>query len=184
MNKLDQKMEALQVKLKETQDAMATNLYSTQLIVEEKEIKLELEKWAIIQERVLRQISRAVWITRGDSNSKFFYAQLKARQSKNNIDTICNEQGVKLTDPKQRDQQLMLIQPVTKEDVLQALKELPNDKAPRVDGFNAEFYKENWYVIGEEVSMAVLQFFDSRKMLKEANCTTLNQVPKVTNPTD
>ncbi|XP_070004400.1 uncharacterized protein [Nicotiana sylvestris] len=144
MNKLDQKIEALQAKVKETQEAMATDLYNAQLIIEEKEIVLEVEKWAIIQERVLRQKSRVVWISQ--------------ERSTNAAD-------------------------LTKGDVQQALKELPNDKAPGVDGFNAEFFKEYWSVIGEEVSIVVLQFFEFGKMLKEANYTTLILVPKVTNPT-
>nr|XP_016495957.1 PREDICTED: uncharacterized protein LOC107814971 [Nicotiana tabacum] len=152
-NKLDQKIEDLQAKLKDTQEDLEADLYIAQLIMEEKELVLKLEKWATIQERVLRQKSRVVWITHRDSNSKFFYAQLKARHSRNNIATIYNEHGVKLTDPKQvqkefiaffqklmgsraqelpclnthiakdgpclqRDQQMLLIQPVTKLDIL------------------------------------------------------------------
>ncbi|XP_075074555.1 uncharacterized protein LOC142162138 [Nicotiana tabacum] len=60
----------------------------------------ELEKWSTIEERILRQKSRVTWIDYGDSNSKYFYAQLKIRASKNNITTVYNDIGVKITDPK------------------------------------------------------------------------------------
>lgn len=40
------------------------------------------------------------------------------------------------------EQQLLLLQPVTKEEVVQALKDLPNDKTPGIDGFPTEFFKE------------------------------------------
>lgn len=82
----------------------------------------------------------------------------------------------------QRKQQQLLIQPVTRLDILQALKDLPNDKARGVDGFNAKIFKEYWSVIGDVIE-AILQFFESGKLLREVNCITLTLVPKVTNPT-
>lgn len=39
-------------------------------------------------------------IKAGDRNTKFFHAHLKARQSRNNIASICNEQGIRVTEPK------------------------------------------------------------------------------------
>ncbi|XP_075101661.1 uncharacterized protein LOC142177098 [Nicotiana tabacum] len=72
---------------------------------------------------------------------------------------------------------------VTREEVLQALKELPNDKAPGIDGYPAEFFKEYWGIVGEDIINAILQFFENGKLLKEVNCTTITLVPKVANPT-
>lgn len=63
MTKQGQKIMDLQVKLKDTQEELETGLYNAQLIMEEKELMLEIEKWAAIHESVLRQKSRAVWFT-------------------------------------------------------------------------------------------------------------------------
>lgn len=48
----------------------------------------------------MRQKSRATWIDYGDSNSKYFFAQMKIRASKNTITTVYNDMGMKITDPK------------------------------------------------------------------------------------
>jgi len=43
-----------------------------------------------------------------------------------------------------QDQQMKLMKEITREDVLLALKKLPLDKAPGIDGFLAEFFKTSW----------------------------------------
>lgn len=50
MTKLDQGIVDLQEKLKDTQEELEANLYNAQLIVEEKGLMPELEKWATIHE--------------------------------------------------------------------------------------------------------------------------------------
>ncbi|KAF3662152.1 hypothetical protein FXO37_12577 [Capsicum annuum] len=46
-------------------------------------------------------------------------------------------------------------------DMDQALKDLPPDKSPGIDGFNAEFFKSYWQIIGEEVTEGILQFCEN-----------------------
>lgn len=65
---------------------------------------------------------------------------------------------------------------------MKALKDLPVDKSPGIDGYNAEFFKTYWEIIGEEVTNGVLQFFENGKLLKGVNTTTVTLVPKVTAP--
>ncbi|XP_019260707.1 PREDICTED: uncharacterized protein LOC109238677 [Nicotiana attenuata] len=90
----------LKHKLGEIQDKLAEDLFNGSLINEEKEILIEMEKWGTIHERVLRQKSRATWISLEVSNTRFFHAHMKARQARNRISSIQNEQGVLITDPK------------------------------------------------------------------------------------
>ncbi|XP_060210370.1 uncharacterized protein LOC132637275 [Lycium barbarum] len=80
-------------------------------------------------------------------------------------------------------QQQQMLQPVTKEEITQVVKALPLDKSPGMDGYPAEFYKQFWSIVGEEVTLAVMQFFQTGKLLKGVNCTTITLIPKVPNPT-
>jgi hypothetical protein len=45
--------------------------------------------------------------------------------------------------------------PISEEEVLQTIKHLPNDKAPKPDGFTSHFYKACWQTIKNDVMVAV-----------------------------
>jgi len=56
------------------------------------------------------------------------------------------------------------------------------DKALGADGFNAGFFKRMWHIVGEDVINVVSSFFQTHRMLKEMNTTSISLVPKVANP--
>ena len=60
--------------------------------------------------------------------------------------------------------------------------DIPDDKAPGIDGFNSCFYKHCWDIVGEEISEAVLEVFRTGKLLKAINMTSLTLIPKVKCP--
>jgi hypothetical protein len=80
-------------------------------------------------------------------------------------------------------QQHILAQDVTREEIKHAMFSLKNNKAPGPDGFNAGFFKSMWHIVGEDVINAISSFFQTRRMLKEMNATSISLVPKVANPT-
>ena len=63
-----------------------------------------------------------------------------------------------------------------------AILSILGDKSPCADGFGSAFYKDAWSVVGEECTKAVLDFFQSRKILKEIDHTILALIPKVKYP--
>lgn len=71
---------------------------------------------------------------------------------------------------------------MTDEEIKQVLKDMPNDKAPAIDGFLAEFFRTYWGTIEEEVIKVVKEFFENGKLLKNVNSTTVTLVPKVSSP--
>ncbi|XP_075076803.1 uncharacterized protein LOC142163419 [Nicotiana tabacum] len=100
MSSYEQTLTQIRNSLKCVQVALVTDPFNQLLIEQEKQNMSDLEKWSTIEERILRQKSRATWIDYGDSNSKYFYAQLKIRVNKNNITFVYNDLGINITNPK------------------------------------------------------------------------------------
>lgn len=94
---MENKLNNLQGKLKDVHDSLNAILFNTQLINEERKTIIEPLKWKSIQEKVLRQNSRATWIACKDVDSKFFHAHLKAIQARNRVSNILTEQNLKIT---------------------------------------------------------------------------------------
>ena len=80
------------------------------------------------------------------------------------------------------DQRAVLMVPFTAAEVKNAIFSIPGDKSPGADGFGSSFYKDAWSVVGEECTATILDFFQSRKLLKEINHTILALIPKVKCP--
>ncbi len=55
-------------------------------------------------------------------------------------------------------------------------------KAPGPDDMTALFFKKYWYIVGSDVSTAVLDFFDTGRMLGSINFTHIALIPKVKSP--
>ncbi|XP_009780001.1 uncharacterized protein [Nicotiana sylvestris] len=106
-NSVDKRLESLKDQVQKVQKEIDDDLFNSPLILKEKELLLQIEKWEGIQEKVYKQKSRAMWISAGDSNTRFFYAHLKARQARNRVSTICNALGHRLTDPLLVEQELI-----------------------------------------------------------------------------
>ncbi|XP_062114518.1 uncharacterized protein LOC133825618 [Humulus lupulus] len=78
--------------------------------------------------------------------------------------------------------QLRLIRKFRKSDVKKALFSIPGTKSLGPDGYGSEFYKAMWQDIGDEISEAILEFFNTGKIPAELNETVLALVPKIDMP--
>ena len=78
--------------------------------------------------------------------------------------------------------QQMLSSDFTAEEVEVALFQMGPTKAPGPDGMNALYYQMFWHVVGESVTMAVLDFLNSGNMVPDINHTNIVLIPKVKNP--
>jgi hypothetical protein len=67
-------------------------------------------------------------------------------------------------------------------EVKQALDQMAPLKAPGPDGFSAEFYQQNWAIVGPEVCHAVLSFLNGAHMDGSINATNIALIPKKKNP--
>ncbi|GKE05481.1 hypothetical protein Tco_1397499 [Tanacetum coccineum] len=75
-----------------------------------------------------------------------------------------------------------MIRSVSNDEIKKALLEIDGNKAPDPNGFSAQFCKDSWGVIGNEVCKAVSDFFKNSKHLKEINTTIISLVPKIATP--
>lgn len=59
---------------------------------------------------------------------------------------------------------------------------MPKNKLPGSDGFPAEFFLEALEAVGDYMIEAILEFFDTGKMLKALSTTLVTLVPKCLQP--
>jgi hypothetical protein len=63
------------------------------------------------------------------------------------------------------------------------IKNLPNDKSPGPDGFNNEFIKCCWPIIGHDIKELIKDFYDEKISLESINSSFITLIPKCDNPT-
>lgn len=76
-----------------------------------------------------------------------------------------------------------LTQPFTASDVLSTMKSLGKNKSPGPNGFTPEFYLKAWPVVGNDVTRAVLYFFDTGFLPRAFNSSAITLVAKQSNAT-
>ncbi|CAM8969112.1 unnamed protein product [Rhodiola kirilowii] len=71
---------------------------------------------------------------------------------------------------------------IDEEEIQQALRECDGNKAPGPDGFNMNFYKKHWHIVGEEVRGFIKEFCENGRLSKGINKTFLALIPKAASP--
>ncbi|XP_062118568.1 uncharacterized protein LOC133832210 [Humulus lupulus] len=173
------------------------------MISTKREAYLEFSRQEKIYESFLRQKSKITWLRFGDENSSYFHASFKKRKVANRIVSFISADGTISflgcasrynvhIDPQSitfgpvldLDTQLELSKPFSLHDVKVALFSIHSVKSHGPDGYGAGFFKDLWKDIGKEVSLAVLDFFETGKIPKSLNETLLVLIPKVDQPTN
>lgn len=85
----------------------------------------------------------------------------------------------------QQDDPIIFIElekPFTEQEIDNVIKELPNDKSPGPDGFNNEFFKACWDIIGPDVKRLLHDFYEGNVNLESINTSYITLIPKVASP--
>eukprot|EP00253_Pinus_taeda_P035653 PITA_35653 len=77
------------------------------------------------------------------------------------------------------DQNWALCREISLEETEEAIRSMPNDKAPGPDGFTINFYKACWSIVKQDVWEVVEDSRSSGTILKSLNPTFLSLIPKV-----
>ncbi|KAL0439710.1 UNVERIFIED_CONTAM: hypothetical protein Slati_2454000 [Sesamum latifolium] len=77
----------------------------------------------------------------------------------------------------------LLLQPVSTEEIKQAVFDIDETKASGPDDYSSGFFKAAWPIVGREVTRAIMDFFVTGRLLKQVNSTLILLIPKVNNPT-
>ena len=75
-----------------------------------------------------------------------------------------------------------MVRSVTRDEVKKAMFSIGENKAPGPDGYTSAFFKHSWDVVGDQVTNAVLDFFENGQMLKQINHTIIALIPKKDSP--
>ncbi|XP_059306176.1 uncharacterized protein LOC132057559 [Lycium ferocissimum] len=85
--------------LTRTQEQISHQCSDT-LLLKEKQCLMDIEKWNLVEESILRQKSRAQWIKLGDANNKYFSAVIKDRTNRKQLVELTSLTDIKLTEPQ------------------------------------------------------------------------------------
>ncbi|GKA75371.1 hypothetical protein Tco_0781749 [Tanacetum coccineum] len=75
-----------------------------------------------------------------------------------------------------------MVRDVSDKEIKNAMFQIDDNKAPGPDGYTSLFFKRTWSIIVKDVYLAVKEFFETGKILKEINSTLIALVPKIQTP--
>ncbi|GJT83580.1 RNA-directed DNA polymerase, eukaryota, reverse transcriptase zinc-binding domain protein [Tanacetum coccineum] len=112
--------------------------------------------------KLLSQKAMINWLKDGDKNTAFFHKVVKGRKHRSRIESICDDNGVRYF----------------RDDVPgQFVKHFQNFLGTERKEITNEEIKE-----ALDVCLAVKEFFQTRKLLKEMNATVISLIPKLSTP--
>nr|GEV92908.1 hypothetical protein [Tanacetum cinerariifolium] len=82
-----------------------------------------------------------------------------------------------------KEEAFFMIRDVTDKEIKESVFDIDGDKASRQDGSSYVFFKNTWGIVGNEVCLAIKEFFRNDKLLREVNSTLIALIPKVSIPT-
>ncbi|XP_070022733.1 uncharacterized protein [Nicotiana sylvestris] len=98
---IDSKIQDARERLESIQNQMRCPGQREMQIELERTSKLELEKWLMVEESIMKQKSIIQWLNLGDSNTTYYHACMKNRQARNNISRLTDSNGDIMQSPEE-----------------------------------------------------------------------------------
>ncbi|XP_060217285.1 uncharacterized protein LOC132644699 [Lycium barbarum] len=93
---IDRRVQEARERLQVTQTQVTQKMQlgaHPEVVQQEKEALADLQRWSELQEKILKQKSKAHWINSGDGNNRYFFTCMKARSSLNSISVLKDGAG-------------------------------------------------------------------------------------------
>ncbi|XP_074270865.1 uncharacterized protein LOC141594771 [Silene latifolia] len=159
------------------QEELRVNSTDLSKVAEEFQGAQKLREMVAARDSFLSQKAKCIWINEGDANTAFFHGSIKSKRLRNRVVMIEDKQGKTC-----KAHSLSLLLPVTADEVKKAIFIIHDIKAPGPDGYTSKFYKDAWNVVGNDVTRAVQDFFNYRRILKQINSTNMTLIRKCERP--
>eukprot|EP00253_Pinus_taeda_P028863 PITA_28863 len=126
-----------------------------------------------------RQKSRVQWLKEGEETLSFS-TDPPWRTEETILDRVHFVRDLTKHIPKivTREDNFNLNRLVTKEEVSEVIKEMPNGKAPGLDGFNVDFFKACWKIVKQDILNVVEDSQMNKTILKVLNTSFISLIPK------
>jgi hypothetical protein len=165
----------------------------------------ELEKNTLLEEICCRQKFRVLWLKEGDKNTKYFHKIANSHRRHNSIRhlSINGELSSDLADIKAQiiefyknlytedvgrrpllessEEAGWLERPFEEEEILQAMSNMNDDKAPCPDGFPMSFFHVCWPILRADLLAIFSEFHEFGSFQRSLNATFLTLIPKKAN---
>ncbi|GKD75361.1 reverse transcriptase domain-containing protein, partial [Tanacetum coccineum] len=170
---LTEKVENLEKKLKEIQNEVEKDPFNCEL--KEKAVKALNEYMEVSNDelKLLQQKARIKWLSESNQNIAYFHGILRSRKHKGRMESICDEEG-------ERFDGYNAVEAFNgyRFEIKEAIFDIDSNKASGPDGFTSGFFKKAWSIVGQEVCLAIRDFFINGKLLGEINATMIALIPK------
>ncbi|XP_028119165.1 uncharacterized protein LOC114316678 [Camellia sinensis] len=138
-------------------------------------VRGELWKLYRMVEWISHQKSRLNWTLNKDKNTRFFHVVTSTRPSRNLINSI-SVNGVSFEELSRVRHQFSVVE------VLAAVKECNNNKAPGPEVFNLLCYQKFWKVMKPDIMQFFKDFHSNSRLTYGINSTFITLIPKLENP--
>ncbi|XP_074298556.1 uncharacterized protein LOC141629455 [Silene latifolia] len=158
--------------LETLQKALIDNPSDADLLQQELDLAHDLKDLIISRDSFLIQKAKSAFLD-------YYKELLGSHKSTDTVNSNVVRQGMCCT----KAHWTLLNRPVTTDEIKKCLFSIPSNKSPGPDGYSSHFYKDAWDIVGNDICEAVINFFDTGKLLTQINSTVITLIPKIDRPT-
>ncbi|XP_057758906.1 uncharacterized protein LOC130979473 [Arachis stenosperma] len=169
---MDSKIKKFEDDIKKIDDMVSADSYDGTIEARRKAPVTCCAKW-YVKKIHWKQMSQSQHARDMDKNTRYFHNLASVRRRNNRIESLVINGRV-----IDHEEAAVLEEMPSSEEVREAVWDCESSKVPGSDGYNMNFIKKCWGELGQEFTVAVLDFFQNAKLPTDANVTWVALAPK------